>query len=283
MTAPREGGTLSGVGRALAIRVALVGLALTGAACGERDGGDATPLLDAGNDGEAGSSATPGMVTVPAGPFWMGCNDAVDSECKPDEKPYHEVTLSAFEIDRTEVPYSEYQKCVDAGACTHTPCVPSTADEPAVCVFAEGADEYCAWVGKRLPTEAEWEKAARGDDGRKYPWGNQEPDCTLANDAACGEKAMPVDSLPAGASPYGALNMSGNVSELVADCYSADYYANSPSVDPLASGSDCALGARVRRGGNWHASSCPLRVSARCSAGQPEDYFVLGFRCAKSL
>ncbi|CAN0565396.1 unnamed protein product, partial [Laminaria digitata] len=124
------------------------------------------------------------MVSVPAGEFYMGCNERVDSECGDDEKPGKTVHVGAFRIDTTEVTVAAYKKCVDAGACSsgnfrtkseskycnwgHS----GRGTHPMNCVNWAGADKYCKWVGKRLPSEKEWEKAARGTDGRKYAWGN---------------------------------------------------------------------------------------------------------------
>jgi formylglycine-generating enzyme required for sulfatase activity len=192
------------------------------------------------------SDARPGaaMVDVPQGPFWMGCNEALDADCSGNEYPYHEVTLSAYRIDVTEVAVVAYADCVDAGACSEpdsgAACNWSAVgrgDHPINCVDWQQAADYCAWAGKRLPTEAEWEKAARGTDGRKYPWGSDAPTCSLANFyygvGGCADGTVPVGSSPAGASPYAALNLAGNVGEWVADWYETFYYASSPSDDPV--------------------------------------------------
>ena len=181
------------------------------------------------------------MVPVEAGSFWMGCNEEVDLDCAADEYPYHEVTLSAYAIDRNEVTAAEYATCVQQGECTEPLynlsgngiCISNTGTQPANCVTWFQADDYCSWAGGHLPTEAQWEKAARGNDGRLYPWGNEPPNCNLMNNGECGMNDFePVGTYPAGASPYGALDMAGNVMEWTADWYSASYYIQTPDSDP---------------------------------------------------
>jgi len=233
-----------------------------------------------------------GVVAVPAGAFWMGCNSAVDDSCLPDESPYHEVTLSQYLIDSGEVTQAAYKLCIDAGACTspktYSLCNWDPADKalyPVGCLSWTQAKAFCDWDRKRLPTEAEWEKAARGTDGRKYPWGNESATCERAvmnngggvRGNGCGTgKAMPVGSKPSGASPYGALDMAGNVWEWVSDWYSDSYYASSPSSDPQGpeNGSE-----PLYRGGGFYDVARHLRVSYR------GDYYddVIGIRCAKSV
>ena len=211
------------------------------------------------------------LVCVPAGRFLMGAA-ADDPLAKDSEKPQHAVDLHAYWIDRTEVTNLDFGKCLAAGAChpkqyqtsaeSYIPYSvhPDTQNYPALIYESEPAAEYCQWVGRRLPSEAEWEKAARGTDARLYPWGSDPLDCDLANDYACGSttsnaprcgnsehcKTNPVDSHPSGASPYGALNMSGNVWEWVADWYQADYYSHSPADNPTGPANG---GFQVIRGG----------------------------------
>jgi eukaryotic-like serine/threonine-protein kinase len=231
----------------------------------------------------------PSMVAVPAGEFIMGmsaddclneCRKFLGDKCgngyrfKP-EGPVHKVYLDAFYIDKTEVPQADYNRCVAAGKCqaNHKYDGVTPPRQPVVGVTWDDARSYCSWTGKRLPTEAEWEKAARGTDGRMYPWGN-EFDGKKAN-YLVEAKTAPVGSYPSGASPYGALDMAGNAREWVADWYQEDYYRQSPERNPK--GPDDGE-YRVMRGGRW--TPYELRVSNRTLQYPPLQYDDLGFRCA---
>jgi len=228
-----------------------------------------------GSSGNGGGSGGGGSATVPAGPFMMGCNASVDSDCHEDEKPYHQVTLPAFTIDLHEVTGSEYAACSAAGVCPAADT--SQSNGPVVLTTWSAASAFCTWKGKRLPTEAEWEKAARGTDGRIYPWGNSAPDCTRAQTASCGGTPGPVGAHPAGASPYGVLDMAGNVWEWVADWYQTDYYAQSPSESPPGPSTGTN---RIRRGGATAFTDPAPRVSLRVSTPPNTADTTTGFRCA---
>ena len=174
------------------------------------------------------------FVYVPAGEFQMGSDRTHDSLANPGELPMHKVTLPGFWIMRTEVTNAQYARCIVAGACT----LPDNtrwnnlghAADPITDVDWHQAGAYAQWAGGRLPTEAEWEKACRGTDGRLYPWGNTEPDTTHANFGKIVGDTTRVGSYPLGASPYGARDMAGNAWEWVADWYDPDYYTNMPGI-----------------------------------------------------
>jgi formylglycine-generating enzyme required for sulfatase activity len=250
---------------------------------GDSNAGTSNSSAGSTGSGEPQCTATtdPGeTVDVPAGAFAMGCNEAVDSACDEDEKPQHTVMISAFAIDRTEVTQAQYTACMLDGACSPPSCAWNCdkADYPASCLMSSQAEVYCAWAGKRLPTEAEWEKAARGGEGFKFPWGDGDPSCGSVNMAGCGGAAKPVGSFPSGASPYGALDMAGNMVEMVADRYDEAYYAGSPESDPRGPDS----GERyVGRGGGFKSDAKFIRTSKRDWYDLTDAGASLGFRCAR--
>ncbi|MCB0205994.1 MAG: SUMF1/EgtB/PvdO family nonheme iron enzyme, partial [Anaerolineae bacterium] len=227
------------------------------------------------------------MVYVPAGEFLMGSPEGQGNEY---EWPQHTVYLNAYWIDKTEVTVAQYSRCVEAGACSPARPDPNSSyctsvddtkfNHPINCVDWSQAVAYCGWVGRRLPSEAEWEKAARGVDGRLYPWGNQEPRSDLLNfDASVDSITTPVGQYPAGASPYGALDMAGNVWEMVADWYDENYYRSSPPDNPQGpDGGDY----RVLRGGSWVNASAYVRTADRFWAPPYNAYDGAGFRCVHS-
>jgi len=233
------------------------------------------------------------MVFIPAGEFGMGCPEALGQDCEKDEKPYHRVYLRAYCIDRFEVTTGDYEACGKAGKCRPTPngeeCSLGRKDRrrhPINCINWDRAEAYCRWKGKRLPTEAEWEKAARGNDDRIYPWGNTPPTCEYAvfpeqkEETGCGKKrTWEVGSKPRGASPYGLMDMAGNVLEWVADWYNPLYYYKSPPQDPPGP----VIGSlRILRGGDWrHGSPHTLRVFDRNPIIGAFWYYNWGFRCAQ--
>lgn len=239
-----------------------------------------------GKNPPAADSLDGAPVVVPSTTFVMG-SDAGAS----DEGPVHPVLVSGFSIDRHEVTNRRYRSCVAAGRCIAPQLAgsklrarywndPAFDDYPVIFVDHSRAAAFCAFAGGRLPTEAEWELAARGTDGRTYPWGNAAPDCSRANFGGangCVGDTDRVGRRPAGASPWGALDMAGNVWEWTADWYDAGYYRHSPSQDPRGP----ATGAlKVMRGGCWMSGSDSLRTTCR-KAELPGTWAGnVGFRCA---
>jgi formylglycine-generating enzyme required for sulfatase activity len=218
------------------------------------------------------------MVYVPAGEFLMGSTEN-DPDARDEEKPVHTVDLDAFWIDKTEVTNAQYRKCVEAGACEEPGCGNRNdvigPSQPVVCVSWDDAQAYASWVGGRLPTEAEWEKAARGTDGRTYPWGDSAPDCNRANYSDCGRAIADVGSYPEGASPYGVLDMAGNAWEWVADWYAEDYYSRSPARNPQGPDSG---DRRVQRGGSFDWGQARVRCAYRIGSLPAYSNWDLGFR-----
>lgn len=236
------------------------------------------------------------MVAVPAGAFQMGCDPAHNGgwQCNLPELPQHTVYLDAYEIDQTEVTNAQYARCVAAGGCPQQPFSnsqvrpfyygnPTYDDYPVIWMTWFQARDYCRWAGKRLPTEAEWEKAARGAGvPRAYPWGDQAPNCSLTNYApgrTCVGDTNAVGSNPDGASPYDALNMAGNVAEWVADFYDESYYSSSPLSNPQGPTSGLYP---VLRGGAWDARAGSIRTAARNNSWPLDHWITVGFRCARS-
>lgn len=225
------------------------------------------------------------MVYVPPGKFPMG-SDAGD----PDERPVHEVHLDGYYIDKYEVSWGQWTRAgfpvsEDAHSRLPQPRAPDWGvvdEQPVLNVTWHEAREYLARAGKRLPTEAEWEKAARGTDGRTYPWGNQPPTFERAlwkNNPRAAEETGAVDCCAAGASPYGALNLAGNVYEWCEDVYDPRYYARSPERNPLQ---DDPGRFRVLRGGAFVLDLEDLRSALRYRL-LPEDRApYIGFRGALS-
>jgi formylglycine-generating enzyme required for sulfatase activity len=239
-----------------------------------------------------------GPVLVPAGEFLMGSTDA-DGSASSDEKPQRKVYLDAYRMDRTEVTNAMYAQCVAASACkapsnsssatrSNYYNDPQYANYPVIYVSWDAAQTYCKWAGGRLPTEAEWEKAARGPStgsgaGRLYPWGDQAPSCDRLNyydsGRACIGDTTPVGAYPQGASPYGALDMAGNAWEWVADWYDEKYYAAAPARNPPGPG----FGQnRVLRGGSWNNNQRIVRAAYRRGYGPDGVNNNVGFRCVRS-
>lgn len=223
------------------------------------------------------------MVAIPRGPFLRGSSKD-DPNGRDEERPMRELELSAFYIDRNPVTVAQFQKFIDATEhevpdefARHNP--PQKADHPVVFVTWDEASAYASWAGKRLPTEAEWEKAARGTDGRQYPWGNEPP---TESRAVFGGKSgtEPVSGRPEGASPFGAQDMAGNAFEWVADWYSRSYYADCSEVDPA--GPETGK-KRILRGGSFVHQPFALRCATRGRYEPHERRANHSFRCAWSL
>jgi formylglycine-generating enzyme required for sulfatase activity len=258
------------------------------------------------------------MVYVPGGEFVMGSSDEkVDQalalcgehlgDCQrswfENEQPVHTVTLAGFWLDQTEVSNAQYRQCVEGGDC-QPPDAPGSStrdlyyddeqydDYPVIWVSWPQAAEYCAWAGGRLPTEAEWEYAARDREGRVFPWGDAF-DIQPLNycDANCAldwadeqvddghEDTAPVGSYADGVSWCGALDMAGNVWEWVADWYSAEYYSQSPEENPTGPETG---DSRVLRGGSWHDNPAYVRGANRFQRQPGEASDQVGFRCVRS-
>ncbi len=260
------------------------------------------------------------MIRIPAGEFWMG---SPEGEGDNDERPQHKVYLSEYYIDKYEVTNEQFERFVKAtghqtdaerlgsgyvcdkdsskwidkkGVSWRTYYSYATRNHPVVLVSWNDAKAYCDWAGKRLPTEAEWEKAARGTDARQYPWGNSAPGSSrngnFVDEAAKRQfpnwtvisgyddgylYTAPVGTYPAGASPYGCLDMAGNVWEWCNDWYGENYYSTSPSNNPEGPSSGSF---RVNRGGSWYYGARYLRCANRAGGGPSYRDGGLGFRCS---
>lgn len=223
------------------------------------------------------------MVQIPEGPFRMG-----GVEGDPDEAPEHQVYLSTYYIDQKEITQGEYEQYVKMTK-RGKPFIPVFEDDitkitkpdlPAIGMSWADAAAYCKWAEKRLPTEAEWEKAARGEGRRRYPWGD-DFGSHLANldGAEDGFKYLaPPGSFEAGRSPYGLYDMTGNVAEWVADTYDERYYAKSPFRDPQGPSEG---EHKVIRGGSWRETAHGARVAKRFQAKMLRTDSSIGFRCAR--
>ena len=248
------------------------------------------------------------MVLVPAGEFTMG-SQPNNADPYDSEMPAHKVYLDTFWIDRTEVTNGQYALCVEAGACqaptAYGALRPNSRTRPdyygnsvytqypVVYVDWDAAVAYCTWAGRRLPTEAEWEKAARGTDQRWFPWGNKNVSGKFLNLADRGtgyyysynlvddgyRDTSPVGNYPAGASPYGAYDMAGNVLEWTADWFSDSYYSVSPAENPTGPESGTL---KVLRGGSLNSGNWSIRSTTRFYLGPEYAYSYIGFRCAAS-
>lgn len=235
-----------------------------------------------------------------------------------DERPSRTIHLDDFYIDRTEVTVASYRACVVAGECSapliNTRSCPEDlgtwaredqAQYPVNCVSWSQAQQYCQWAGKRLPTEAEWEKVARGTDGRRFPWGNTPPGRISSKFANVAERSTqqkfewitswvegvddgftgvaPVGQFTQGQSPYGVLDMSGNVEEWTSDAFQEDYYRWAPTRNPPGPREEHEHGWRVVRGGSFLSSADDVRVTERSALSEGRASFAVGFRCVKDV
>lgn len=263
----------------------------------------AEPFLETSQKGEfevvEGKEGAP-MIKIPAGEFKMG-----DNKGPRNERPEHMVWVDTYFIDQYEITMERYQKFLDETNHDFPPlwddgaAFEEAADRPAVGMAWDSAKAYCEWVGKRLPTEAEWEKAARGTDGRRYPWGHMQPFVDIAryNLGTTGWVGYAITLAPVTSgvtgmsirhglkegtkSPYGLYHMAGNASEWVVDWYDRNYYEKSPKRNPQGPGTG---EKKIYRGGSWEDPPKRLRVTTRASAEPnfPVDAndLTIGFRCA---
>jgi len=304
----------------------LAALALFASACQLGGGGAPTPIGNlptalptntppsfneqaesaVGQPGEERTSSADGMpiIYIPEGTFRMG---GVDDDAKLTEKPAHNVQLKGFWMDKFEVTNGMYKLCVQAGTCEPPQRSISEGrksyygndefnDYPVVYVTWFQAANYCKWAGRRLPYEAEWERAARGDDLRIYPWGDERPDSSRGNFNYFAGDTTRVGTYAAGISPYGVYDMSGNVAEWVQDFFDPEYYSKGASVNPTGPISRSEIFKYVIRGGNFQDVFKDVRVSNRSGVigsnpdadplNETEEYLgefspKIGFRCAQ--
>ncbi len=255
-----------------------------------------TILLAAWRSGHSQTDRGNGMITIPAGSFIMGSNNGPE-----DERPAHRVELPEFTIDRTPITNARFAAFLNAVGPINSKgerlfdaddndarihrrderwsADPDFEDHPVVEVSWSGGRDYCVWMGKRLPTEAEWEKAARGSDRRKYPWGNSSPNRTRAQFNAGWNETAPVGSLPKGASLYGVFDLAGNVWEWVNSAYLSYPYNPADGREDLEAGP-----IRGTRGGGHDSPSEELTTTQRgrnLSRNFRSGHHNIGFRCAR--
>jgi formylglycine-generating enzyme required for sulfatase activity len=248
---------------------------------------------------QAGSAGTTppadDMIRIPAGEFIMGSDDG-----PADERPRHRLTLPQYAIDRFPVTNRQFAAFLNISGITNAGgerlfdegdpdarirridgkwlADPGYEDHPAVEMTWAGARDYCTWRGKRLPSEAQWEKAARGTDARKYPWGNAPPDRSRARYSAGWNETAPVDQFPSGASPYGVRDMAGNVWEWVASAYRPYPYRADDGREDAVAGP-----VRVTRGGGHDSGAADITTTQRgrnLSRNPRSGHHNIGFRCA---
>jgi len=232
----------------------------------------------------------PKMVFIKAGIFLMGSQEG---KGRPDEYPQHKVYLDAFYIDRFEVTGKDFEEYLLANPKEHPPITgwwgrqvrPGMKRRPVIGLSWEKCKNYCEWTGKRLATEAEWERAAAGLEGRKFPWGNELPDMVRANFNRCcfamkGLSTSEVGSYPLGATPDKVYDLAGNIAEWVYDWYDKNYYKQSEYNNPKGPVKGIN---HVIRGGAWNSLSGYLRSSARYGYDEAKDFYGIGCRCVMSV
>jgi formylglycine-generating enzyme required for sulfatase activity len=226
------------------------------------------------------------MVYVPEGEFTVGSEE---SYALVREGPEHIVFIDSYWIYKYEVTNEEFRQCIEFGACDNDLVSHPKNDYPAIYVDWYDANSYCEWIGGRLPTEAEWEKAARGIYNMKFPWGNDVwcpvgghviPESNYDYIGCLDEGPGPIGGFPKGASPYGAMDMAGNVWEWTSDWYSAEYYENSPIKNPTG---PVYGDLKVLRGGSWAYDYHYARVSYRFFAAPVHNSDEVGFRCVVDM
>jgi formylglycine-generating enzyme required for sulfatase activity len=220
-------------------------------------------------------------VVIPGGTYWVGCDTARDKKCDHTEKPGVEVKVTTYRISKYEVTQSEFKKCVDAKICVapslnfdpiHKPKLPVTM------VNWSQADQFCRWVGLKLPSEIQWEVAARGKDHRTYPWGDIEPDCKTSNSSyKCDSFIKNVGSFKKDMSAFGVFDMGGNVEEWIDTWYSKDYYARLPEAMQNA---DFSHELKSIRGGSYRSDDWHSRITFRFYDRIDQAAKERGFRCA---
>lgn len=268
-------------------------------------------ITDSDTDTEV--DITKDMILIPQGKAWIGCNENIQTDCPASELPYHEVSMKAYYIDKYEVTVTDFKKCLDAGGCgteeetydtkSGNPyCnLGSTGKEthPMNCVNWNGANLYCLWAGKRLPSEGEWERAARGgceihgdedceEKSYIYTWGNEEtPDCTkvnMASDASnwgCGSDSTAVGgTYSASDSPYGAVDMLGNLYEFVADIWTENHDFAKPDGSSAGTPDDEVV---IKGGSFMQYDISQFRISFRASEYVDQILYSRGFRCAADV
>ena len=238
---------------------------------------------------KAEANPYPEMAFFPAGEFQMGSPEGIG---KTNEKPLHKVFLDAFFIDKYEITFRNFEDYLAVNPKEHPTITgwydrkarPDMADKPIFGLQWKRCRNYCKWKNKRLPTEAEWERSARGIENRIYPWGNDPPDEKRANFANCcfiqkGKVLSKVGSYILGKTPDGMFDLGGNVAEWVYDWYDKKYYKESPYKNPQGPKKGKY---HVIRGGAWNSLPVYLRSSSRYGESDSKDYYGIGCRCAKS-